>query len=81
MDVKYQNNNWQPHGLSMKEIPTTNPLLFFPSTGNLAGVFRRVRRWSARGLRQLEHQQRHLHAHPRGLNQVRKAFSLTFVMQ
>merc|ERR1712055_950316 len=33
------------------------------------GVFRRVRRWPARGLRQLEHQQRHLHAHSRGLNQ------------
>ena len=39
------------------------------------GFFRRVWRWPARGLRQLEHQQRHLHAHSRGLNQVRKSYN------
>ena len=39
------------------------------------GFFRRVWRRPARGLRQLEHQQRHLHAHSRGLNQVRKSYN------
>ena len=72
MNIKTSHQLNKQNGTWFNYWETKSWSIAFGTFWDLSAIFRRDRRRPSRGVRQLQHQQRHLHAHPRGHNQVRE---------